>query len=79
MKTLTVYDSTKIQSFDELKTIFSYRDIGISIDGIIYQDWQDILNLYDILSDYYRTSDELSRIAELCWNFIEEKYHFKDV
>lgn len=79
MKTLTVYDSKKINSFEDLKTIFSYRDIGLEIDGIIYQNWQDILDVYDImLCKCGKSENEFYRIAELCWNFVEEKYHFKD-
>lgn len=78
-KNITIYNSTEIQSFDELKTIFSYRDVGLEIDGIIYQNWQDILDIYDImLCKYGKSENEFYRIAELCWNFVEEKYRFKD-
>lgn len=80
-KTLTVYNSTEVQSFEKLETILSAKDTGIEIDRIVYQTWEDILNANDIIvymSGGIDYSDEFNRIAELCWNFVEKKYNFKD-
>lgn len=83
MRQITVYESNEIVNFEELKDILLNPEVGVSIDGIIYQDYEDILAAWDV--DYtdsqvldIEPSNELSRMAELCWNFIEEKYHFKD-
>lgn len=76
--TINYTESYDVITFEVLYDIFDKKE-GIMINDVIYTDWQDILDVYDAFS--YQDVDEdteLSRIASLCWEFVERKYNFKD-